>query len=450
MAEATPSIRTRLSHTLVLVSLVWGVAVAAVVTAVVRHEVDEIMDATLREASQILHALLQSNVTSLSLGVGRVMPAPPHKEELVWQIVDPQQGVLLRSHEAPPSALTAPASRGIVDVDATWRVLVTEFDMRGRLLMVAQTGTERQEAKLEATRYTVGGALVVGLLCAWWLRRRVRRELQPLSVLSQAVAQFDPLQPGAVLPDPHRLELQPVSDAITLLGARLASRVAHERAFSAHAAHALRTPLAGMMAQLAAAQRASPPDAQPMLQLARQAADRLRRVVSAILTLFRSGTQVKWQRVQLADLMSQLSVENLTVTVEPPSEVMADPDLLAAAMANLLDNAVRHGAAHVHIRVQRESTSTCIRLRDDGPGIEDERRALLQQALSEQNYRGQMGMGLMLADLVARAHGGRLLLPRPSGGGCVVLLRLGLPGPDVGAPEGDRTDGSAGGSDASC
>lgn len=425
MTDRMPSIRQRLSRTLVVVSLIWGLAVAAVVTAIVRHEVDEVMDATLRQASQILYTLLHSHGPQLPRQIDDAAPASRQKEELVWQVVDGANGVVLRSHQAPAEPLAGIDLRGIVSIGSDWRVLVSTFDAGGRVLMVAQTGKERHEAKLEATEYTVGGALMVGLLCAAWLRSRVRRELEPLSALSPAVGQYNPLRPGAELADAQRQELQPLREAIMTLGSRLAARVNHERAFAGHAAHALRTPLAGMMAQLAAAQQVSPPQAQPMLKLARQAADRLRRVVSAILTLFRTGSEVRWQPVQLAKLVQQLQIDHLAFEVEPADTLVADPNLLAAALSNLLDNAIVHGAHTVRLRVHEAGTQgTCIVLTDDGPGMSEAQRQNLSDALRDQHYQGRMGMGLMLADLVARAHGGHVHLP-PCTDGFRVQLWIG-------------------------
>lgn len=423
MAETLPSISQRVSRSLIVISLVWGVAVSLVIGAVVDQEVDEIMDATLRESSQILQPLLSANALRLPLGGAQTLPAPAHSEEVVWQIVDTQLGVILRSHDAPAQPMTSVEHRDIVTAPNGWRVLVSDFDGQGRLLMVGQVGLERREAKWDAIQYTVGGALLVGVLGAFWLRHRLRHELLPLSALTRSVALFDPLQPGSsTLAEVDRQELRPVRDAIATLGASLASRVARERSFSAHAAHALRTPLAGMMAQLAAAQRVSPPDAQPMLILARQAADRLRRVVSAILTLFRSGSEVHWQRVDLAALLAQLQVEGLAISVERPAELEADPDLLAAAMANLLDNAARHGATRVHVEVRLQDKGYCIGLSDDGPGISEDQRLLIQAGLTQQSYPSPLGMGLMLADLVARAHAGTLRVPPSTAGFRVELL----------------------------
>ena len=421
MAEAAPSIRGRLSRALVGISLVWGVAVAVVVSGVIEHEVDEIMDDTLRESAQILQPLLSANALRLPLGSAQALPASPHREEVVWQIVDERQGVLLRSHDAPPLALTDVRQRDLVTAANGWRVLVTPFDGTGRVLMVAQVGVERREAKLDAVRYTVGAALLVGVLCAVWMGARVRRELRPLSVLTGAVAHFDPLQPGATLADVDRQELRPLRDAIAILGSRLAVQVAQERAFAAHAAHALRTPLAGMMVQLATAQKVSPPQAQPMLALARQAADRLRRVVSAVLTIFRTGNEVRWKQVDLAALLAQLHVDGLAVQADAPADLVADPDLLSAALANLLDNAARHGATHLRARLQPQARGACIVLTDDGPGVSEDDRQLLQRLLIARTYDRPVGMGLMLADWVARAHGGSLQLPPVAAGFCVEM-----------------------------
>jgi nitrogen-specific signal transduction histidine kinase len=70
-----------------------------------------------------------------------------------------------------------------------------------------------------------------------------------------------------------------------------------------------------------------------------------------------------------------------------------------------------------------------MRLDDDGPGVTPERRAALCAALDAQTYEGVPGLGLTLADLVARAHGGRLRLPAPAGEhGFSVELSLGPSG----------------------
>jgi signal transduction histidine kinase len=216
-----------------------------------------------------------------------------------------------------------------------------------------------------------------------------------------------------------------VHAAIDTLGRRLGKRIAHERAVVAHAAHALRTPLAGMEAQLAVAMRESPEPVQVRLRRVREASGRLQRVVRSLLELFRAGGDTHRSAVDVRRLCEGLPMDSLELHVDPACRVLdADPDLLSAALANLLDNAVRYGATQVWIDTPSPSS---VRLRDNGPGVSDERRALLQQALAAQQYESAMGLGLMLADLIARAHGGSLQLQAPpvQGQGFIVELRCG-------------------------
>ena len=206
--------------------------------------------------------------------------------------------------------------------------------------------------------------------------------------------------------------------ALDELGRRLEQRAANEPAFSAHAAHALRTPLAGIDAQLAAAMAGADEATRARLRRAREAAGRLQRVVVALIGLFRSGTNLQRGRHTLSELLNRLPVEGLEVVVDPRAVVDADADLLSAALANLLDNASRQGARTVWVEA---SEPTVVRLRDDGPGVTPERRAELQAIVASQAYEAGAGLGLMLADRVARAHGGSLRLPEAASGFAVEL-----------------------------
>ena len=244
-----------------------------------------------------------------------------------------------------------------------------------------------------------------------------------LPIWSERLSLHDPVANGAAIGVAERAELVPVHAAIDHLARNLARRLAHERAFSAHAAHALRTPLAGIEAQLAVALRESPPPVQERLRRVREASSRLQRVVRSLLDLFRAGEQARWREVDVAVVLAHLPIEGLQVACEGDTSLQADPDLLAAALANLLDNAKRHGASRV---VVSQPSPGVLRLQDDGPGMPAEQLDALRAALHEQDYDDRMGLGLMLADLVARAHGGSLALP-PAPSGFVVELAFGAP-----------------------
>jgi len=411
-APPPPSIAARLARAVLGWALAWGLAVGLAVWLAASYEVDELLDEALRSSAEFMTALAAEHDEAVALPVGTAAV-----EHFAWQLVAADGRLLRRSQRAPEQAWHAAPRTGFANV-ADWRVYGLLAGRDGRVLYAAQTRAERNEARAEVALGAVLAALAVGLLGQLWLRARVRHELQPLQRLSQRLGAWQaPQGAAAALGEPERAELIPVHAALEDLAARLATRLASEQAFSAHAAHALRTPLAGIDAQLAVAARTAPPELADRLVRVRGAAARLQHVVAALLGLFRSadGTAALQRGpVRLDELVQRLPPFALALQAEPGATLHADADLLAAALLNLLDNAQRHGARTVRLAVAEGGR--VLQLRDDGRGIEPARRAALAQALAEERYADTGGLGLMLADRVARAHGGRLRLPEVAAG----------------------------------
>ena len=413
-----PSIRVRLANALLLWSVLWGGGIAVAVGYAAQGVVDELLDESLQATAVVLANALRAANRDDSASMD-VAPMPVSAEgEFAWQLVATTGAVMLRSANAPQQAFRAAATAGFSALE-DWRVFGAAMGTDGRMLYVAHTVRERLEAQAEVATSAVLAALSIGLLGHWWLRVRVRQELRPLERLADKLERHDPLDRAQALGSAERAELASVHAAIDHLGQRLAQRMAHERAFSSHAAHALRTPLAGMEAQLAVAMRESTPAVQQRLQRVREATGRLQRVVQALLDLFRVGGEVRRSEVDLHSLLAHLPVEGIEVRVQSAGALQADPDLLAAALANLLDNARRHGARHVIVSQAAPGT---VRVEDDGPGATAPRLGELRAAIRAQDYEMHTGLGLMLADLVARAHGGGLTLPESTQGFVVDLV----------------------------
>ncbi len=437
MNTKLPSIRLRLAHSLLIWAVIWGVAVSLAVWLAVQQEVDELLDDTLAASAALLGSVLPGDEPGLSpndwlVRQKSIQASAPKGDQFAWQVVGPDGQVLLRSPLAPMQALHRAPQGGFTNVPG-WRVFGSalgatpaaptdpaQATIAGRMLYVAQAREERDEVQTEIGLSAALIALAVGLLGHLWLRSKVQHELRPLQSLSSRLGDYDPLDASAKLGMAERVELEPIHQAIDALAQRLKVRLAHERAFTAHAAHSLRTPLAGIDAQLAVALRECPPELQARLQRVRDGAGRLQRVVAALLTLFRTGVDIQRHNVDLKTLLTRLPLDGLQVEVVANHPVQADPDLLAAALLNLFDNSLRCGARQVTLTTPAPNT---VLVSDDGPGCSAQQREALEAALAAQSYEGQTGLGLMLADLVARSHGGRLQL-RPSEAGFAVALVL--------------------------
>ncbi|MGB4582613.1 MAG: ATP-binding protein [Rhodoferax sp.] len=423
---ALPSIRRRLAASLLWISLLASGLTGLMIWKVIGHEIDEQVDQKLTESAEIIHNLLPTLPAN-----GNVIAGTPgdeeYEEHLIWQVVDSATGrVLIRSHNAPEQALQKTVSHELADsADRHWRLITIDFKKSpDRFLLVAQNTEERDEAYSAAILYAALISLLTGLVSTLLLIWQFHRELEPLARLSEQVKTYDPLRPDTLPRAATRAELQPIEQAVHELGQRLAQRVISERAFTSHAAHALRTPVAGIDAQLAIALREAPEALRPRLIRARQAASRLGRVIQALLAMFRSGVDPQRQTIRLSELLQPLSFSELQIDIRNDEALSADPDLLTAALLNLLDNAQRHQARQVQLILVHDAGWTRLRLHDDGVGCPPERLQQLRQALARQDYStdsGLKGLGLILADLVMRAHGGRMELPQVEPGFCVDL-----------------------------
>ncbi len=103
-----------------------------------------------------------------------------------------------------------------------------------------------------------------------------------------------------------------------------------------------------------------------------------------------------------------------------PTTIEADPVLIGRAVANLLENALKHTprGTPVAIRVERGEATVRIGVEDLGPGVPEAKRQEIFLPYRGLSRRKGSGLGLFVVDAVCRAHGGRAWVePGPSGRG---------------------------------
>jgi signal transduction histidine kinase len=93
--------------------------------------------------------------------------------------------------------------------------------------------------------------------------------------------------------------------------------------------------------------------------------------------------------------------------------VTGDRDLIFDAIANLVDNAIKHGRSggHVIVAIENADGRPLISITDDGPGIPpDEHEHVFRRfyRLEHSRYTPGNGLGLSLVSAVARLHGAQI------------------------------------------
>ena len=209
--------------------------------------------------------------------------------------------------------------------------------------------------------------------------------------------------------------------------------------------HDLRTPLAGIKAAVSSLRQTdvdwSRDERDELLETIESSADRLDSVVANLLDASRlqaGALAVEPRPVALDEVVAAalLSIPRPTdrVQVDVPEDlplVQADRGLLERILANLVDNALRHGGDDpaVQVTALAGSSSAKLEIIDDGPGIAPEQRDRLFtpfQRLDDRSTTNGVGLGLWVAHGFAEAMGGALVADSSAGGGLTMRLRLPL------------------------
>src|SRR5450631_4398146 len=233
-------------------------------------------------------------------------------------------------------------------------------------------------------------------------------------------------------------------------------RVEEMRAdFIANASHELRTPLAALLGFIETLQgpaKNDPAARDKFLAIMQGQATRMARLIDDLLSLSRIELNAHLQPntpVDLAPIVRQVADglqtlardRDVEIKVAAPAEpliVLGDRDELIRALENLVENALKYGAAgkRVDITLSRAQTragalEARVAVRDYGPGIAPEHLPRLTERfyrvdVADSRAQGGTGLGLALVKHVLNRHGGRITIESTLGQGAAFVMHLPL------------------------
>ncbi|GAA2609860.1 HAMP domain-containing sensor histidine kinase [Actinomadura fulvescens] len=281
--------------------------------------------------------------------------------------------------------------------------------------------------------------LILSALVAWVTWRVVGRTLRPVEAIRAQLAEISGSDLSRRVPEPcGEGEIAELARTANQTLDRLERAVERQRQFASDASHELRTPIAGLRANLEdAAMHPDDTDLNDTVRSALRDTDRLESIVTDLLLLARIGTGglTAQEEIDLAALVGaevrQRGSSLLSCTrMDPDATVRGVRMQLVRLLGNLLDNAERYADERVEIEVFTEESQAILRVTDDGAGIDPrdrervfERFTRLDSARSR--GAGGTGLGLAIAREIAQAHGGVLDL-EDSARGARFVLRLPL------------------------
>lgn len=471
MKPASTTLRARLlRHVILPLALTWLVG-ALLALAVARYFTQQAFDrALLDDAYAVASHVRHAEDGGLTLGLSSVEMSSLlfDQNENLYFAVYQDDGHLLAGHaglQLPVVARTSgtPFFTETPFQNRNLRAVVLERSKPAHFTVVVAQTTRVQDRLFQRLLFiSLVPQLLLLIWLAWWLRRAIQKDVQPLMDLEQAVAQRDVRDLTPLTISTRTLDVQKLGESINALLTRIEQSVRGQKEFAGNVAHELRTPLSGIRALAEYGLTQSDPQVwREQLRSIAQSQERASHLIDQLLALaLAQEAQQVLQPQPLAldevvrdSLMRHLHRADalgvdLGVDFEEgldlPLYISAQRALLEGVLNNLIDNALRYGVPadggprHVTVAIhQPESGAVCLSVIDNGPGITDAQRERLlgrwAQGSAGEALKQGSGLGLAIVAEYARIMGAQLSMisPASAGQGLKVSLRFALQ-PSVG------------------
>ena len=425
--KSVPTLRRRVAqHVLIPLVLTWALGTAGVL-GVANYFAGAAFDRSLLDDAYAVAANVRKSPDGLTLALS---PAElgtllfDQSEQIYFAVLLPD-GALLAGHPGLRAApLLGEASYAFSDLRFQGRDLravnLYRQQPKAFYVVMAQTSDSRSRLLHTMVLYSVVPQMLL-LLLAWWLRRGIQRDLHPLTQLQRALelrgaADLNPV-PASVSSNATTRDVQHLGMAINAMLGRLHQSLVAQREFAGNIAHELRTPLAGIRAQVDYALANGEPQVwREQLVCIAQGEQRASHLIDQLLALAladEARTNLRLGPVPLNTLARDVLLRFLPKAdaagidlggegLDDAVTVLANPALLEGILGNLLDNAIRYGAAlqpQVTVRVTMVSGAAVLSVTDNGPGLGalDTHQLAQRWVLGAEGQRLGQGSGLGLS-----------------------------------------------------
>jgi signal transduction histidine kinase len=290
----------------------------------------------------------------------------------------------------------------------------------GYRMLVGHDVQERQDVKNLMMRGLIAAVvltLLMGLGGGFWMGRRILAQAGAISAVATQIMRGDLSQ---------RLPVRKADDEINTLAREINNMLDKieqltlgMRTVLDSAAHDLRTPLNRLQATAEGAMNHLAPGSAERRVLERSTLDALLRIALAETgTVAREPVDLSELVASMVELYAPVGEERgiaLESAVAPGAHVLGSRQLLAQALANLLDNAIKFtpDGGHIRVLLRGSQTEPEVVVEDDGPGIPADKREIVlgrRVRLDEARKFPGSGLGLSLVAAVTKLHGARLVL----------------------------------------
>ncbi|MFJ4253857.1 sensor histidine kinase [Microbacterium sp. NPDC090003] len=288
------------------------------------------------------------------------------------------------------------------------------------------------------------GLIAVGLVGGWLLAGRMLAPLSRIGAVAQLTAQGS-LSHRVRLEGPGD-EFRDLADVFDAMLEQIEAHVEEQRRFAANASHELRTPLAISQTLLEVARTDPDRDVDALISRLDEVNARAIELTEALLLLSRADRRSFARQDVDLSLAAEESVETLLpladrrgVTVEVggvPAVVAGSAALLQQLVTNLVHNAIVHNldfGGRVAVRTHDLPDGLAVVVENTGPAVDAERVGMLVEPFQRgaERARGDdhvgVGLGLAIAERIAQAHDGSLVLTPRADGGLIVTVWLPRP-----------------------